>query len=78
MLEFTKRQTTDEFAEIHLHGVPSQKAELVKEAIEKILGLAGTPARSAEEDENELYSIEEVFPISMRVMPYVASIPGKD
>ena len=51
MLEVTKRQTTDEFVEIHLRGIPSKKAELVKEAIEKILDLAGMPRRSMEESE---------------------------
>jgi len=38
-----KKQTEklpNEFVEIHLRGIPSDKAELVKEAIEKILDLA--------------------------------------
>jgi len=29
MLELTKKHTTDEFAEIHLHGVPSDRAEKI-------------------------------------------------
>ena len=62
MLELTKKQTTDEFVEISLRGVPSNKAGLVKEAIEKILKLAGMPLRDTEEDEGKLYSIEQVFP----------------
>ena len=41
MLELTKTQTTDEYVEIRLRGVPSDKGELVREAIEKILNLAG-------------------------------------
>jgi predicted transcriptional regulator len=62
MLELTKRQTTDKFVEICLRGVPSNKAELVKEAIEKILNLAGMPLQDSEEDNGKLCSIEEVFP----------------
>jgi len=62
MLELTKTQTTDEFVEIHLRGIPSDKAELVKEAIEKILNLAGMPLQKMGEDDAKLYSVEEVFP----------------
>jgi DNA-binding XRE family transcriptional regulator len=62
MLELTKTQTTDEFVEIQLRGVPSAKAELVKEAIEKILDLAGISFKGGEEKDDKLYSIEEVFP----------------
>ncbi len=62
MLELTKTQTTDEFVEIRLRGVPSDKAGLVKEAIEKILNLAGIPVEDTEEDDGRLYSIEQVFP----------------
>jgi len=57
-----KRQTTDDFVDIYLRGVPSEKAEMVKEAIEKILKLAGMPLKSMEEFDDRLYSIEEVFP----------------
>ena len=62
MLELTKTQTTNEFVDIHLHGVPSGKAEMVKEAIEKILNLAGMPIQIREEEEDRLFSIEDVFP----------------
>jgi ribosome-binding protein aMBF1 (putative translation factor) len=62
MLELMKRQTTDDFVDIHLRGIPSDKAEMVKEAIEKILKLAGMPLKSMEEYDDRLYSIEEVFP----------------
>ncbi len=62
MLELMKRQTTDDFVDIYLRGVPSDKAEMVKEAIEKILKLAGMPLKSMEEYDDRLYSIEEVFP----------------
>jgi len=62
MLELTKTQITDEFVEIHLRGVPSDKAELVREAIEKILNLAGLPLQEMGEGDDRLYSIEEVFP----------------
>jgi len=55
-------QTTNEFVEIHLRGIPSDKAELVKEAIEKILDLAGMSLQSKEKDDDRVYSIEEVFP----------------
>ena len=62
MLELTKRQTTDKFVEICLRGVPSNKAGLVSEAIEKILNLAGMPLQDSEEDDGKLCSIEQVFP----------------
>ena len=62
MLELTKTQTTDEYVEIHLRGVPSDKGELVKEAIEKILNLAGMHLQEMGDDDARLYSIEEVFP----------------
>ena len=62
MLELTKTQTTEEYVEIHLRGVPSDKGELVKDAIEKILNLAGMHLQNREEDDDRLYSIEEVFP----------------
>ncbi|HDH86557.1 MAG: XRE family transcriptional regulator [Deltaproteobacteria bacterium] len=62
MLELMKRQTTDNFVDIFLRGVPSEKAEMVKEAIEKILKLAGMPLKTMEEYDDRLYSIEEVFP----------------
>jgi len=55
-------QTTDESVEIQLRGVPSAKAELVKEAIEKILDLAGIPFKSREENDDRLHSVEDVFP----------------
>jgi predicted transcriptional regulator len=35
---------------------------LVKEAIEKILNLAGMPLKDSEEDDGKSYSIEQVFP----------------
>ena len=62
MLELTKTQTTKEFVDIHLRGIPSDKAELVKETIKKILDLAGMPLQSVEEDDDGVYSIREVFP----------------
>jgi len=62
MLELTKMQTTDESVEIQLRGVPSAKAELVKEAIEKILDLAGISFKSREEKDDRLYSVGDVFP----------------
>ncbi len=62
MLELMKRQTTDDSVDIYLRGVPSEKAEMVKEAIEKILKLAGMPLKSMEEYDDRLYSIEEAFP----------------
>ena len=62
MLELTKMQTTNEFVEIHLRGIPSDKAELVKEAIEKILDLAGMSLQGKGKGDDRVYSIEEVFP----------------
>ena len=62
MLELMKRQTTDNSVDIYLRGVPSEKAEMVKEAIEKILKLAGMPLKSMDQYDDRLYSIEEVFP----------------
>ena len=61
MLELTKMQTTNEIVEINLSGIPPDKAELVKEAIEKILNLAGIPLYN-KADDDRVYSIEEVFP----------------
>ena len=61
MLELMKTQITEKFAEIHLRGVPSDKAEAIKEAIEKILNLAGLHVQIREEDVR-LYDIKEVFP----------------
>jgi DNA-binding XRE family transcriptional regulator len=62
MLELTKTQTTNEYVEIYLRGVPVDKADMIREAIEKILNLAGIPLQIRDEDDEELYSIEEVFP----------------
>ena len=62
MLELTKTQTTDGYVEIHLRGVPSDKGELVRETIEKILNLAGMNLQKKGENTAGLYSIEEVFP----------------
>ena len=62
MLELMKTQTTEKFAEIHLRGVPSDKAEIIKEAIEKILTLAGMPVQVQEEVDDRFHEIEEVFP----------------
>jgi ribosome-binding protein aMBF1 (putative translation factor) len=62
MLELTKTQTTKKSAEIKLRGVPSEKADLVKEAIEKILRLAGISFNTKEEEHKGSHSIEEVFP----------------
>jgi len=52
----------DEYVEIHLRGIPSDRAELVKEAIEKILDLAEISFQKMEKDDAKSYSIEEVFP----------------
>lgn len=62
MLELMKRQTTDNYVDIFLRGVPSDKAEMVKEAIEKILQLAGMPLKNMEENDDRLYAVDEVFP----------------
>lgn len=61
MLELTKMQTTNEIVKINLSGIPSDKAELVKEAIEKILNLAGITLYN-KADDDRVYSMEEVFP----------------
>jgi DNA-binding XRE family transcriptional regulator len=57
-----KTQITEKFAEIHLRRVPSDKAEIIKEAIEKILILAGMSVHVQEEVDDRLHDIEEVFP----------------
>lgn len=62
MLELTKTQIMNGFVEIRLRGVPFDKAELISEAIEKILNLAGMSLQNTEENDGNLYSIEEVFP----------------
>ena len=62
MLELTKTQTTNEYVEIYLRGVPVDKADMIRETIEKILDLAGIPLQIRDEDDEDLFSIEEVFP----------------
>ncbi len=62
MLVLTKKPTTDGCADIHIRGVPLDKADAVSEAIEKVLALAELAIRDGAEDESRTYSIEEVFP----------------
>jgi DNA-binding XRE family transcriptional regulator len=62
MLEPTKELTTEGYAEICIR-VPAAHAEKVKAAIEDILALVeGTFSSGSQEEDDRLYSIEEVFP----------------
>ncbi len=62
MLEPTKELTTAEYAEICIR-VPAVHAKKVKAALAGILALVeGTLSVEGEEEDNRLYSIEEVFP----------------
>ncbi|MEA3358866.1 MAG: helix-turn-helix transcriptional regulator [Thermodesulfobacteriota bacterium] len=62
MLELTKKQITNEFVDIHLCGIPADKADQLQGAIEKILDLAGMHLKSKKDDDERVYSAGEVFP----------------
>lgn len=62
MLEPTKKQTTEGFADICFR-VPASHAERIRAVVENILALIEGGGRIIPEAEEErLYSIEEVFP----------------
>ena len=61
MLELTKKQTTNEYAEICIK-VPTENAGKVFEALSSILALTDMPIREVNEDGEELFSVDEVFP----------------
>lgn len=63
MLAHMKTQTTDGLVEISFSvKVPAANAPLVKEALQGVLALAEQSLRSANEDGDEVYSVEEAFP----------------
>jgi addiction module HigA family antidote len=66
MLEPTKKQTTEEFAEICFR-VPVVHADRIRAVVDNILALIGggdlgAPPNQGQEEEDRLYSVEEVFP----------------
>ncbi|MBI4644934.1 MAG: helix-turn-helix transcriptional regulator [Deltaproteobacteria bacterium] len=66
MLEPTKKQTTDEFAELCFR-VPAVHADRIRAVVDNILALIGGKDQGVlpnegQDEEDRLYSIEEVFP----------------
>lgn len=66
MLEPTKKQTTEEFAELCFR-VPAVHADRIKAVVDNILALIGSedsgpPLNQEQDEEDRLYSLEEVFP----------------
>jgi len=66
MLEPTKKQTTEGFAELCFR-VPAVHADRIRAVVDNILALIGSedlgaPPNQGQEEEDRLYSVEEVFP----------------
>lgn len=61
MLELTKKQTTEGFADFCIR-VPQKDAARVHKALKSILELATIPMRHINEEGEELVSFEEAFP----------------
>jgi len=66
MLEPTKKQTTGEFADLCFR-VPAVHADRIRAVVDNILALLGRedqgrPANQGQEEEDRLYSLDEVFP----------------
>jgi addiction module HigA family antidote len=66
MLEPTKKQTTEEFADICFR-VPAVHADRIRAVVDNILALIGSedqgmPPHQEQEEGDHLYRIEEVFP----------------
>ncbi|MDR1486942.1 MAG: helix-turn-helix domain-containing protein [Deltaproteobacteria bacterium] len=62
-MEYIKSQTIGEFVRIDLRAtVPAQKAALATKALKSVLALAMQGARPVNEDGEQLYTFEEVFP----------------
>ena len=66
MLEPTKKQTTGEFADLCFR-VPAVHADRIRAVVDNILALLGSedqgrPANQGQEEEDRLYSLDEVFP----------------
>ena len=66
MLEPTKKQTTEEFADLCFR-VPAVHADRIRAVVDNILALMGSedkgrPANEGQGGEDRLYSIDEVFP----------------
>jgi len=63
MLELTRKPTTGKFVDIRLR-VPAKDAIQVVNATKEFLRLAGHDVREINEEGEELYTVEEVFPDS--------------
>jgi DNA-binding XRE family transcriptional regulator len=66
MLEPTKRRTTEEFADLCFR-VPAVHADRIRAVVDHILALIGSEdkgllATEGQDEEDRLYSIDEVFP----------------
>ena len=61
MLELTKKQTTGKYAEICIR-VPVKQVGKIAEATKSFLRLAGHEVREINDEGEELFSVEEVFP----------------
>jgi DNA-binding XRE family transcriptional regulator len=66
MLEPTKKQTTEEFADLCFR-VPAAHADRIKAVVDNILALIGSedqgaPPNQEQKEGDRLYRIEEVFP----------------
>ena len=66
MLEPTKKQTTEEFADLCFR-VPAVHADRIRAVVDNILALIGNEdkgmlANAGQDEEDRLYSIDEVFP----------------
>jgi ribosome-binding protein aMBF1 (putative translation factor) len=63
MLELTRGQTINGYSSICLK-VPSDKEHQIVDLIEKVLELVGYPVRGSSTEDEELHSIEDIFPQS--------------
>jgi DNA-binding XRE family transcriptional regulator len=63
MLDRIKTHTIGQLAKINLTAtVPAKQLALVTEALRSVLALAGQAARPVNEEGEELYAFDEVFP----------------
>lgn len=61
MLELTKKQITGKYAAICIR-VPAKQVGKITEATKSFLRLAGHEVRELNDEDEELFSVDEVFP----------------
>ena len=61
MLELTKKQTTDGYAEFCIR-VPQKNAARMYKALSSLLGLTNLPVREINENGEELFALDEIYP----------------